>query len=235
MSKRILVFTACYNEKQNIKELIKKILKNLPDSDILIIDDNSPDQTNLVIKEMMKKFYQIKLIVRERKLGLDTAHKYAFNYAKKNNYDYFITMDADLSHDPNELKNFLQQLENYPFVIGSRYIVGGKCLMTGSRLFTSVIGNSTIKFLSGIKCNEFTTSYRGFNLNKLGNFNLNLVNTKGYSFFMGTIFKIVEHGFPIKEIPITFADRKKGVSKIPKFEIFRTFKNLIILSFNRYF
>ena len=235
MTKRILVFTACYNEKQNIEELIEKILKNLPNSDILIIDDNSPDQTSLVVKEMMKKFQQINLIVREKKLGLDTAHKLAFNFAKKNNYDYFVTMDADLSHDPNELKNFVQQLESFPFVIGSRYIVGGKCLMTGSRLFTSIIGNYTIKFLSGIKCNEYTTSYRGFNLNKLEDFNLDSVNAKGYSFFMGTIFKIVEHGFSIKEIPITFADRKTGVSKIPKFEIFRTLKNLIFLSFRKYF
>ena len=235
MTKRILVFTACYNEKRNIKELIEKILKNLSHADILIVDDNSPDQTHLVVKEMMKKFQQINLIVREKKLGLDTAHKLAFNFAKKNNYDYFVTMDADLSHDPNELKNFVQQLESFPFVIGSRYIIGGKCLMTGSRLFTSIIGNYTIKFLSGIKCNEYTTSYRGFNLNKLVDFNLDSVNAKGYSFFMGTIFKIVEHGFSIKEIPITFADRKTGVSKIPKFEIFRTLKNLIFLSFKKYF
>lgn len=235
MTRRILVFTACYNEKRNIKELIEKILKNLSHADILIVDDNSPDQTSLVVKEMMKKFQQINLIVREKKLGLDTAHKLAFNFAKKNNYDYFVTMDADLSHDPNELKNFVHQLESFPFVIGSRYIVGGKCLMTGSRLFTSIIGNYTIKFLSGIKCNEYTTSYRGFNLNKLKDFNLDSVNAKGYSFFMGTIFKIVEHGFPIKEIPITFADRKTGVSKIPKFEIFRTLKNLIFLSFRKYF
>ena len=212
-----------------------KNFKNLSHADILIVDDNSPDQTSLVVKEMMKKFQQINLIVREKKLGLDTAHKLAFNFAKKNNYDYFVTMDADLSHDPNELKNFVQQLESFPFVIGSRYIVGGKCLMTGSRLFTSIIGNYTIKFLSGIKCNEYTTSYRGFNLNKLEDFNLDSVNAKGYSFFMGTIFKIVEHGFSIKEIPITFADRKTGVSKIPKFEIFRTLKNLIFLSFRKYF
>ena len=235
MTKRILVFTACYNEKRNIKELIEKILKNLSHADILIVDDNSPDQTSLVVKEMMKKFQQINLIVREKKLGLDTAHKLAFNFAKKNNYDYFVQMDADFSHDPNELKNFVQQLESFPFVIGSRYIVGGKCLMTGPRLFTSIIGNYTIKFLSGIKCNEYTTSYRGFNLNKLEDFNLDSVNAKGYSFFMGTIFKIVEHGFSIKEIPITFADRKTGVSKIPKFEIFRTLKNLIFLSFRKYF
>lgn len=235
MNKRILVFTACYNEKPNIKELIEKIFENLSHSDVLIIDDNSPDQTSLIIKEMMKKYKQINLIVREKKLGLDTAHKYAFNYAKKNNYDYFISMDADLSHDPNELKNFVDQLNNYPFVIGSRYIVGGKCLMSGSRLLTSIVGNLTIKFLSGIKCNEFTTSYRGFNLRKLEGFNLDSVNAKGYSFFMGTIFKIIEHGFSIKEIPITFTDRKSGVSKIPKFEIFRTFKNLITLSFKKYF
>ena len=235
MNKRILIFTACYNEKKNIIILIKKIFKNFPKSDILIIDDNSPDQTSLAIKKIMKQFKKINLIIREKKLGLDTAHKFAFNYAKKNKYNYLITMDADLSHDPNELKNFIEQLDTYPFVIGSRYIKGGKCLMSGSRLFLSRIGNSFIRFISGINSHEFTTSYRGFNLNKLDNFTLSGVNSKGYSFFMGTIFKLVEDGFAIKEIPITFNDRKNGVSKIPKFEIFRTLKNLLLLSVRKYF
>ena len=97
------------------------------------------------------------------------------------------------------------------------------------RLFLSKYGNLLIKFFLKIDCSEYTTSYRGFNLNKLTNFNLNLVKTKGYSFFMGTIFEIDRKKFEIKEIPITFKDRSKGYSKIPKLEIFRTLKNLIIL------
>ena len=226
IKERVLVFTACYNEKQNIEKLILEIKSNLPDSYILIIDDNSPDQTQNVVKILQNKILNLKLIVREKKLGLDTAHKLAYDYAIQNKFDFLITMDADLSHDPKELRNFVKWLREYPFVIGSRYTTGGKCLMKGSRLIMSKLGNLVIKFFSKIKSNEFTTSYRGFNITKLNGFHLNDVNEKGYSFFMGTLFEINKKNFPIKEIPITFLDREKGVSKIPKFEIFRTLINL---------
>ena len=234
-NKRILVFTASYNEKENIKKLILKIKDCLPEASILIIDDNSPDQTKEIIKELQKNIYKLELIVREKKLGLDSAHREAYEYAIKNQYNYLITMDADFSHDPKELKNFIKNLENFPFVIGSRYISGGKCLMKGSRLVMSKIGNKVIKFFSGINCNEFTTSYRGFNIDKLENFHLNNVNENGYSFFMGTLFEINKKKFAIKEIPIIFADRAKGISKIPRLEIFRTLKNLIVYIFKKKF
>ena len=234
-NKRILVFTASYNEKENIRKLILEIKDCLPEASILIIDDNSPDQTKEIIKELQKNISQLDLIIREKKLGLDSAHRQAYEYAINYQYNYLITMDADLSHDPKELGNFLKNLENFSFVIGSRYVLGGKCLMKGSRLMMSKIGNKIIKFFSGINCNEFTTSYRGFNINKLENFHLNNVNEGGYSFFMGTLFEISKKKFAIKEIPITFADRKKGVSKIPRLEIFRTLKNLIIYVFKKKF
>mgnify|MGYP001410435325 CR=1 FL=1 len=225
--KRILVFTACYNEKENIKKLILKIRENLPEGEILIIDDNSPDQTKEVINDLKDKISKLYLIVREKKLGLDTAHKFAYEYAIKNNYDYLITMDADLSHDPKELMNFVRNLDENPFVIGSRYILGGKCEMKGTRLMISKIGNLVIKIFSKINSNEFTTSFRGFNIKKLKNFHLNDVKETGYSFFMGTLFELEKKNFYIKEIPITFADREQGISKIPRLEIFRTIKNLI--------
>ena len=234
-NKRILVFTASYNEKENIKKLILKIKECLPEASILIIDDNSPDQTKEIIKELQKNISQLELIVREKKLGLDSAHRQAYEYAIKYQYNYLVTMDADLSHDPKELNNFIKNMENFPFVIGSRYVLGGKCLMKGSRLVMSKIGNKVIKFFSGINCNEFTTSYRGFNINKLENFHLNDVSESGYSFFMGTLFEINKRKFAIKEIPITFADRTKGVSKIPRLEIFRTLKNLIVYIFKKKF
>ena len=234
-SKRILVFSATYNEIENIRELINGIKKNLPDTSILIIDDNSPDKTQEAIKELKKENENLYLIEREKKLGLDTAHKDAFSYAIENNFDYLITMDADLSHDPKELPQFIKNLKNFPFVIGSRYISGGKCLMKGFRLIMSKFGNQIIKTVSGIKANEFTTSYRGFDIKNLKNFNINNVKTKGYSFMMGTIFELEKNNIEIKEIPITFYDRKKGISKIPKIEIFRTLKNLFFLSFRKRF
>ena len=234
-NKRILVFSATYNEIENISELINGIQKNLPNSSILIIDDNSPDKTQEVINELKKKNESLFLIKREKKLGLDTAHRAAFKYAIENNFDYLITMDADLSHDPKELPEFIKNLKDFPFVIGSRYVSGGKCLMKGFRLIMSKIGNQLIKTVSGIKSNEFTTSYRGFDMRNLKNFNLINVKTTGYSFFMSTFFELKKNNIKIKEIPITFYDRKKGISKIPKIEIFRTLKNLFFLAFNKRF
>ena len=234
-NKRILVFSATYNEIENIRELINGIQKYLPDTSILIIDDNSPDKTQEVITELKKKNKNLYLIEREKKMGLDTAHKTAFNYAIENNFDYLITMDADLSHDPKELPEFIKNLKNFSFVIGSRYISGGKCLMRGFRLILSKFGNQIIRVVSGIKSNEFTTSYRGFDIKNLKNFDLNNVKTKGYSFMMGTMFELEKNNIEIKEIPITFYDRKRGFSKIPKIEIFRTFKNLIFLTLKKRF
>ena len=233
--KKILVFTATYNEKENIEKLIFSINKHCPKANILIIDDNSPDKTFEKISELKKKIKNLNLIIKKEKLDLDSAHKEAYSYALKFNYDYLITMDADLSHDPKQINDFINALKNYPFVIGSRYVEGGKCLMKGTRLFFSKYGNVLIKFLLKIQSNEFTTSYRGFNLKKLKNFHLNLVKTKGYSFFMGTLFEIDKKEFRIKEIPIIFRDREKGFSKIPRIEIIRTLKNLSILFFKKSF
>lgn len=228
-SKRILVFSATYNEIDNIELLIYGIKKNIPESSILIIDDNSPDNTQKVVKRLKQKIPTIELIVRDKKLGLDSAHKMAFNYAIENKFDLFITMDADMSHDPIELPKFLKELENFSFVIGSRYVRGGKCLMKGPRLIMSKVGNYTIKKISGINSSEYTNAYRGFNLKKLKKFSLNNVSVKGYSFFMGTLFEIDKENIEIREIPITFNDRVNGVSKIPKIEIIRTLFNLFLL------
>ncbi len=228
-NKKILIFTATYNEKENIEILIHSINKYNINADIFIIDDNSPDLTYKKIEELQKQYQNIFLKVRDLKSGLDTAHKEAYVYALKNNYNYLITMDADLSHDPKEIENFIYFLNSYPFVIGSRYVSGGKCLMSGKRLILSKYGNKLIKKISKINSNEFTTSFRGFNLDRLKNFHLNNVRNKGYSFFMGTLFEIDKLGYEIKEIPIVFKDRQKGESKIPKIEILRTLKNLLIL------
>ena len=232
--KKILVFTATYNEKENIEKLILNINSNLPSASILIIDDNSPDGTGITVKKIQDQINKLFLISRNEKLGLDSAHKLAYKYSLDNGYDYLITMDADFSHDPSELPNMVNYLNYHPFVLGSRYIKGGKCLMKGSRLLMSFLGNKLIKIISGINSNEFTTSFRGFNLKSLGNFNLNNVKYKGYSFFMGTIFELYNFKINIKEIPIIFKDREKGISKIPKLEILRTLKNLVIFYLKKF-
>ena len=227
-----LVFTATYNEYPNIKYLLKKIRDLRINLDILIIDDNSKDGTKEFLnnyKITNKNFF---LLVRKKKLGLDTAHKLALKFAKKKKYQNIITMDADLSHDPKLIPYFLKKLKNKKFVIGSRYVNGGKSDMKLIRFVISFLGNKFIKLILNIKSNEFTTSYRGFRIDKMAKINFSNIKSKGYSFFMETLFLLNKNRINITEIPIVFKDRYYGESKIPKMEIFRTLFNLFRL---RYF
>ena len=161
---KTLVFTATYNEVQNIKKLISLIYKNFPKADILVIDDNSPDLTYKLLKKLKKKYKNLKIKLRDKKYGLDSAHKFAYDFAKKNGYVKLITMDADLSHNPIEIKKIVRLLDKSEFVIGSRYIKGGKCELPLLRYLISVIGNKFIKFFLGIKCTELRSNIREFNL-----------------------------------------------------------------------
>jgi dolichol-phosphate mannosyltransferase len=228
---KTLVFTATYNEADNIIDFINKIVLNDINLDLLVVDDNSPDNTSKIISNYKSKKIKIHLITRKKKLGLDTAHKLAYNFAVENHYKYLITMDADMSHDPIEIPKFIKELRTNKFVIGSRYMKNGSCNMKGLRFFLSVYGNKIIRYIFGINCHEFTTSYRGFDIIGLGDFSLNAVRSKGYSFFMETIYQLHKRNITIKEIPISFLERKSGVSKIPKIEIFRTLLNLFKIKF----
>tara|TARA_B100002051_G_scaffold41500_1_gene35802 strand:- start:593 stop:1291 length:699 start_codon:yes stop_codon:yes gene_type:complete len=232
MSKTI-VFTATYNEKDNIENFINKIFEINNNIKLLIIDDNSPDKTYEILENISKKNDNLILIKREKKLGLNTAHIMAYEYALKNAYDKLITLDADFSHDPKEITKIISYLDEYDFVIGSRYVNGGKNVQPLFRYLISYLGNKLIKFLLKSNFNEFTTSYRGFNLKKLNNFNLNQIKGNGYSFFMETVIILERLKFKSLEFPIHFKDRIYGKSKIPKIEIFRTFKNLISLYFKK--
>jgi|TARA_B110000971_G_C20021734_1_gene506679 dolichol-phosphate mannosyltransferase len=231
--KKVLVFTGTYNESKNILTFIDGVFKSSNQVDLLIIDDNSPDGTSETINSHEKINKEMFLIKREKKLGLDTAHKLAYKFAKKKGYEKLITLDADLSHDPRKIPLFIDLLNQSAFVIGSRYAVGAKNNQPLFRFMLSYFGNKLIKILLNSKLNEHTTSYRGFNLIKLKNFDLDKVNAAGYSFFMGTIHALKLSGHTMIETPIVFNDRLYGVSKIPKIEIFRTFINLLKFFFTK--
>lgn len=233
MSEKILIGTATYNESENIVKLINSFSALYPKADILVIDDSSPDKTCNLLKLLKNKNKNknLNLIIRKKKEGLNTAHKIIYNFALKKKYNFLITMDADFSHNPKDVKKILSYLKFYDFVIGSRYILGGKCNMKFMRFLISKYGNLVIKYILKTNVSENTTSFRGFNLNKMRNknFNLNLIKSNGYSFFMETIYYLRKKKCSIKEVPIVFNDRRFGKSKIPKLEILRTLKNLLLL------
>ena len=231
----ILVFTATYNEAENIEELITSVFKNLPDTVMLIIDDASPDGTGDLLNELSKKYEQLNIIHRPQKLGLGTAHKLAMKYAIKNNFDLLITMDADFSHHPKYLKKMVSLMFHNDFVTGSRYIKGGG---RNDGLYRRTLGgtaNFLARNLLGIPLNECTTAYRGFKVSILKAINLDSIQSEGYSFFVESIYFVCQITKKIDEFPIFFSDRKSGTSKISKFEIFKGVLCLCRLFFNRIF
>ena len=235
MDKKILIFTATYNEAENIKVYLKKVEELNLNPDILIIDDNSPDQTWRIVQEYTKNKKNIHLIIRRKKEGLDTAHKMAYDYSVKNNYQYLITMDADLTHDPKKISEMLTELEKNPFVICSRYTQGGSTDITGFRLFISYFGTKFMKFIFNMNCSEFSCAYRGYSLNELKNFDMKDISSKGYSFFMEMTYHLHNKGVFIKEITFFAKQRSSGKSKIPNIEIFRTLFNIFRLKLKKIF
>ena len=235
MKNKILIFSPTYNESENIIKLLNLTDQLNLKADILIIDDKSPHGTWKVVQDYSKNKKNIHLIIREKKEGLDTAHKIAYEYSVTNNYQYLITMDADLTHDPNKILEIIYELRTNIFVICSRYTMGGSTDIKGFRLFLSYFGNKFMKFIFNINCHDFACAYRGYSLNKLGDFNIRNISSRGYSFFMEVVYHLHNKGIFIKEIPFYAKQRSSGKSKIPNIEIFRTLFNIFRLKFKKIF
>lgn len=230
---KIVVGIATYNESLNIEGLIEEIHNHLPNQTILVVDDNSPDKTGDVVKKVMEKDGLVKLIERPGKLGLGSAHMAMMKYAIDMNFDALITMDADFSHQPKYLKNFNTLLREYDFVIGSRYIEGGKSHYGFYRSLISKSANLGAQKLAGITLKECTTAYRGFKTSLLKKIPFSKIKSNGYSFMVEMLYHVEQHTTKKIEFPIEFIDRMKGTSKINKKEMIQSIFTLLRLYKNR--
>lgn len=216
-SQKSLVIIPTYNELENLPKLITAVLSQDESIHILIVDDGSPDGTGKFVKEEMNKNDRIHLLEREKKMGLGTAYIAGFRYALQNNYDFVFEMDADFSHDPNELKNFLAAIEENDLVLGSRYINGVRVLnWPMSRLLLSFFASVYTRLITGLPVRDATGGFKCFRRCVLEAIDLDKVKSNGYSFQIEMTFKTYAKGFKIKEIPIVFMDRVKGKSKMSK-------------------
>jgi len=215
--KKSLIIIPTYNEMDNIKKLIPDILGRYDNIDILVVDDNSPDGTGDYISNLSGSNSRIKIIQREKKLGLGTAYIRGFNYAIQNNYDYVFEMDADYSHDPGEIENFLIAIENNDLVLGSRYLTGVNVInWPMRRLILSYFANYYTRFITGLPVHDATGGYKCFRREVLEAIDLDKVKSNGYAFQIEMTFKAWKKGFRIKEISIIFVDRVKGKSKMSR-------------------
>ena len=212
-----LVIIPTYNESENIDKIIIDTKKIVNDIHILIIDDNSPDGTADKVRKLQEKYKDIHLIEREDKLGLGTAYVVGFKYALENGYDNVFEMDADYSHDPTEIPNFLAALNEADLVIGSRYIKGVNVVNWPlSRLLLSYFANRYTRLITGLPLCDSTSGYKCFRIDVLRAISLDKIHSGGYSFQIEMSFRAWKLGFRLKEIPIIFIDRAIGKSKMSK-------------------
>ena len=231
---RALVFAATFNEKDNVATLVDRISSVSQEFDILIVDDNSPDGTGELLDRIAAHNPRVKVVHRPAKIGLGTAHHLAMLYATKHGYEQLVTMDADLSHEPEDIPRLLGALAEADFAIGSRYMPGGTCDYSGYRRFVSVAANVAARLLLRIPLHEFTTSFRAFRVRALDQVNFVKMHNQGYSFFMESVYRLNQAGLKLAEVPINFRDRFAGASKIPRLEIVRGMLKLLHLSVSRH-
>ena len=228
-NKKILVSIATYKEAENLEILVNEINQFSNFSKILIINDSSNDGTKELISRLNKNNENVVLIERGKKLGLGTAHKLCLLYAIKFNYDFLVTMDGDLSHEPSSIPSLLSKAGDENFVIGSRFCEGGVCDYTGGRKIISLMGNYVTRKLLNLDLFEITTYFRVYSVKLLKKLPYNELNADGYSLGVRLVWLMKKLNAKLIESPIHFKDRNKGESKIPKFQIFVSFFDLIVL------
>lgn len=212
-----IVVIPTYNEIDNIERMIQAILGVLPEISILVVDDNSPDGTAKKIKELQSVNSNIHLLERAGKMGLGTAYCEGFQYALSKGFDYIFEMDADFSHDPKELPNFLEAIKDYDLVLGSRYIKGVNVVNWPlRRLLLSYFANLYTQVITGLPVKDATGGFKCFRAELLKKIDLTTINSNGYGFQIEMTYRLWKKGARIKEIPIIFIDRMNGVSKMNK-------------------
>jgi len=214
---KILVIIPTYNELDNLPRLLPEVFSKNDDIHILIVDDNSPDGTAGFVEEEMQKNDSLHIIKRSSKQGLGTAYIAGFKYAIQNEYDFIFEMDADFSHDPNEIPNFLEEIKNADLILGSRYKNGVNVInWPMRRLLLSWFANLYTRLITGMPVHDATGGFKCFKRKVLEAINLDQVKSNGYAFQIEMNFKAWKKGFKIIEMPIIFVDRMKGQSKMSR-------------------
>lgn len=224
MSNAIIIPT--FNEKDNIERIIKEVLSTNTDFKILIIDDSSFDGTGEIIDNLFKKYPdKIKVTHRGGARGLGRSYIEGFKYlfSKYNDFQHVITMDADLSHDPKYLPELLEGAKNYDVVIGSRYIKGISVVNWSlGRLILSISANWFVRRVLNLPIKDTTSGFVCYRKEAINSIDLNKIKSDSYAFQIEMKYKLYKKGFKFKEIPIIFAERKYGKSKLGKKELFKT-------------
>ena len=233
-----LVIIPTYNEKENIEKIIRKVFSLNHNFHILVVDDGSPDGTGNIVKSL-QQVYNDSLFIEERsgKLGLGTAYIHGFKWALNKDYEYIFEMDADFSHNPEDLIRLREACVNGADVaIGSRYVTGVNVVnWPMSRVLMSYFASVYVRFVTGIKIQDATAGFKCYRNRVLKTILLDKIRFVGYAFQIEMKFTAIKHGFKVVEVPIIFTDRTEGAYKMST-KIFReAFLGVIELKVNSWF
>ena len=229
---KTLVFTATFNEREAVQPWVRRTAAAVPDADMLIVDDSSPDGTQDVIRGLAEQFPQLRLISRPGKQGLASAHLLAMDYARDHDYQVLVTMDADGSHQPEQISQVVQGLDEADFCIGTRSR-GGSHQAPALRRSLSHGANLAARVMLPTGLSEYTTSFRAFNARAMDVALDHDYVHGGYAFFVECIDNLHRQGVSMTERPIDFLDRQGGESKIPRNQIFMSAQALVMLGVRR--
>ena len=214
---RALIIFPTYNERDNIEKIVHAVLPMDPRIHVLIVDDNSPDGTGEIADRLASQEPKVQVLHRERKEGLGRAYIAGFKWAIEQKFDFIFEMDADFSHGPEYLKDFLKEIQSHDLVIGSRDISGVNVInWPMSRLLLSYFANKYTRIVTGLRLYDATGGYKCFRREVLEAINLDEVHSTGYSFQIEMSMRAWKKGFRMKEIPIIFYERRAGTSKMSK-------------------
>jgi dolichol-phosphate mannosyltransferase len=215
---RALVIVPTYNERENIARLIDSVLAQDPRLDVLVVDDGSPDGTADIVDGIIAGSRRVNILRRPRKMGLGTAYVAGFRWALERGYGFVFEMDADFSHDPTQLPEFLKAIQSADLVLGSRYRNGKVSVVNWpiSRLILSYFANVYARQVTGLQVWDATGGFKCFRRAVLEAIDLNKVRSNGYAFQIEMSYRASRRGFRIVEIPIVFVDRTEGQSKMSK-------------------
>lgn len=218
MSEKALVIVPTYNERDNIIRLIDAVLEQDARIEVLVVDDGSPDGTGQAVSEREAIDPKVHLLSRPKKMGLGTAYVAGFRWALERDYDYVFEMDADFSHDPAHIPQFLASVVDADLVLGSRYREGKVTVVNWpiSRLVLSYAANIYARFVTGLPLYDATGGFKCFRRRVLESIDLDDVRSNGYAFQIEMSFRAWHQGFRLVEIPIVFVDRTEGESKMSK-------------------
>jgi dolichol-phosphate mannosyltransferase len=216
-SGKVLIIFPTYNERENIEKIIHAVLPLDPRINVLVVDDGSPDGTGAIVDELIKTEPRVSVLHRTEKQGLGRAYIAGFKWALERDFVLIFEMDADFSHGPQYIKDFLREIQENDLVIGSRYICGVNVVnWPMSRLLLSYFANTYSRVITGLPLRDGTGGFKCFRREVLEAIDLDAIRSNGYSFQIELSMRVWKKKFRIKEIPITFVDRVQGTSKMSK-------------------